>query len=360
MSTSQTKEIDFKPEDMIEVRGSLYKPNHYTLLIRLNDNCNLDCVYCTMHQNTNRNKHVTPYVTIMEYITVTYNKILSLDKFMSINYYFYGGEPTMYRDFDLLMKSIHTLHSGSKLDYLIETQTNLTKPIEFFRRLKPFNIKFICSYQNAAQRELYGNKDHIPLYIEKAKYLMENNLTHGFDIMLEDPESEHYTRTYYHPKPDEIKEVYYNLKQLFQDTKMEVKFGIQMNTIDSVPVPDIYKDIYLDHKTITEKLFITVKNGDSIELKTVAFNDIISNQNYNNFRFWYCDVGLRQFMISFINETPDVWWCMADMFAKSKSLAQNIEEYKILLDSTFNINKSPRCIHKKCSCELFIPKRKTR
>lgn len=350
-----TVEIDFNPEDMVALRGTLYKPTHYTLLIRLNDNCNLDCSYCTMHSKENMSYTFnTPYQTIMEYIKITFDKILSLDRFLSIDYYFYGGEPTMYREFEKLINTIHNLHLNTKLDYLIETQTNLTKPITFFERLLGYNIKFICSYQNCAQNELFGIK-HIELYLDKAKYLMENNMTHGFDIMLEDPNSSYYTNSVTKPKPEEIKYIYKELKNIFESTKMVVKFGIQMNTIDSVPTPDIYKNIYQDHKTISEKLFITLKDNTE---RVIAFNDIVSDPKYNNFRFWYCDVGVRQFMISFINKTPDVWWCMSDMFAKTQSLAQTPNEYKLLLDSTFQKSKSPRCIHKRCACELFIPKRR--
>ena len=351
-----TEEIDFKPEDMVSLRGTLYGPTHYTLLIRLNDNCNLDCSYCTMHSKDK--KEHTPLDTIIDYIRVVFNVVDSIpEKFDSISYYFYGGEPTMYTWFEELVEEIHNLHQNSRLKYIIETQTNLTKPIQFFKRISKYNIKFICSYQNSAQNKLYkpfGNK-HIDQYLHRAWYLMENDLTHGFDIMLEDPTSNYYINQTDKPIPTEIKNVYNQLKYIYRSiVNKGARFSIQMNTIDSVPIPDIYKDIYQDHKNHTEKLFITLKDNTE---KVIAFNDIISNHDYNNFRFWYCDVGMRQFMLSFADNKPKVWWCMADMFAKMPSLSESLYDFIILAKET--IGKKPqRCIHKRCSCELFIPKRR--
>lgn len=355
-----TEEIDYKPEDMVEVRGTLYRPKHYTLLIRLNDNCNLDCLYCTMHEQSK--KQHTPYKTIMEYIEVIFHEVSKLDHFDSINYYFYGGEPTMYSWFEELVEDIDRLHMFSKLDYGIETQTNLTKSLEFFKRMVKYNINFICSYQNAAQNQLYskhpnGQDEHINQFYKRAEFLMENDMTNGFDIMLEDPTSEHYKNSLYKPKPQEIRRVYRALKKLFYENgePKQTRFGIQMNTIDSVPVPEIYQDIYNDHKIVSEKLFITLKDGTQ---RVNAFNDIISNPDYNNFQFWQCDVGIRQFMISFVEPQPKVWWCMSDMFAKTQPLASTADEFKILVKETFQKNKPARCLHKRCVCELFIPKRR--
>lgn len=358
-----TEEIDYKPEDMVEVRGTLYRPKHYTLLIRLNDNCNLDCLYCTMHSHI-KSDH-TSFKTILDYIKTVFYEVTEIEEFDSISYYFYGGEPTMYHWFEELVEAIDILHMFSKLDYGIETQTNLTKPLEFFKRMLKYNINFICSYQNAAQNQLYskhpnGPEEHYQQFYKKAEFLMDNDMTHGFDIMLEDPTSDHYkSPVITKPNPMEIRRMYRDLKNLFYTDGVLpdniTRFGIQMNTIDSVPVPEIYQDIYNDHKIVSEKLFITLKDGTQ---RVNAFNDIISNPDYNNFRFWKCDVGIRQFMLSFVESEPKVWWCMSDMFTKTPSLATNLEEFKTLVQETFRKNKPARCLHKRCTCELFIPKRR--
>lgn len=354
--------IDYKPEDMVQVQGAMYGSKHYTLLIRLNDNCNLDCSYCTMHSEIKK-KH-TSLQTIINYIKTVFYEVTEIEEFDSISYYFYGGEPTMYHWFEELVESIDIMHMFSRLEYVIETQTNLTKPLEFFKRMLKYNINFICSYQNAAQNKLYqkhpnGPGEHYTQFYERAKYLMDNGMTHGFDIMLEDPNSDHYKNSLFKPNPMEIRRMYQALNKLFYTNGVLpntiTRFGIQMNTIDSVPVPDIYQDIYLDHKINTEKLLITLKDGSQT---ITAFNDIVSDPDYNQFRFWKCDVGIRQFMISFVEQEPKVWWCMSDMFAKTPSLATNLEEFKTLVQETFQKNKPVRCLHKRCVCELFIPKRR--
>ena len=347
------EKLDFNPKEMTKVVGTRYDLMTFNMLIRLNENCNLDCEYCSMHSKTN--KFVQPLETILEYIkeTIRLNELRT--DIETIGYYFYGGEPTVYDHFLELILEIHNLHINSKLHYVIETQTNLTKPISFFKKInKDINIKFIASYQNQAQNKLFG-KYHINRYKETSKYLLENSYLNGFDIMLEDNDSPLYTNST-KPNVNEIKEMYQYLKSIINLLPINhTKFGIQMNTIDSIPVPEKYLDIFEDHKKVTEKLYIKLATN---KVKVIAYNDFISNKEYNNFFGWKCDLISRQVLILFANPEVKVLGCMADMFSNKNSFCKDLEDYSKLLTKYYFEDKRFRCLYKSCTCELFIPKEK--
>lgn len=345
--------LNFNHKDMIKISGIRYDLNTFNLLIRLNENCNLDCKYCTMHSKNN--KFVQPLENILLYIKETILLNEKRENINTIGYYFYGGEPTIYDYFLELIDSINNLHKSSRLNYLIEVQTNLTKPISFFKKINSnIKIKFIASYQNEAQNSVFG-KNHLLKYKEVSKYLLEKGLLNGFDIMLEDIDSEYYSNEI-GPNKEEIEEIYYYLKSIIKYLpKDHDKFGIQLNTINDLPVPKKYIDIFNDHKNITEKLNIELENN---RVEIVAFNDILNDKIYNNFFGWKCDIFSRQVLLVFTKPEIKVLGCMSDMFSNKISFSKNIEEYKLLLEKYYFNNKKFRCLYKSCSCELFIPKTK--
>ena len=335
-----------------DFRKHLKSQNDFTLMVRLNTDCNLDCKYCKMHDY---NKFTQPLEIVTEYLDNFIN-IMFEKNYDFVSYYFYGGEPTIYKYFIETVNFIHEKHESINLKYRIIVQTNLTQDIEFFKKLnRDINLKFICSYQNAEQQKF---KNYQEKYKMRAKHLIDNNLLLGFDLMLEDP-NDSYIYTNRKPIANDIIELYWHLKAIF-DTYEKPTFGIQLNTINSGKVPKEYKEIYNDSRHITEKIRLYYYDENKeIKNKEILYNDLISDQEKNNFFGYICDVGLRQFLIQFSYEKVKLYFCLTHSFSSNVPIYEdtNIEKFK---ECVYDKLKPQRCLYAKCTCEVYIKKYKNK
>lgn len=343
----------FKPRYLKSVKGVPSTENDtrdfentrvMNITLRLSDNCNFNCSYCTYYDN----KKLPPEIgRVRNLIRTTIDAIANrVDK---IVWYIHGGEPTIYPNFTELISSIHFTSKEYEMDYEIEVQTNSSKrfPTRAFDKIHFTKTKFVCSFQQHQNKGIHQFLE----FVEKAqKYKM----LAGVDIILEDFENTNYK---------EIINLYYRLAQ----TKTQ-DYTIQLNTIDGKQVPEEYQDFYdeVQSKEWYTKEKVELNYHDGIEL--ISVEQLIA-EDKNKFMFFKCNVGLTSLILDTTELSTrglSIYKCFND-YHENKPARQFWNQPGLLEAGPDNIDhfigqnirdlmKPTRCLYKKCICEIQIPK----
>lgn len=326
------------PSNLYDTRD-FANPRILNLTLRLSNNCNFNCHYCSYYDNSFKPISIE---NLEKFLAKLIQMVKETNKYDKINWYIHGGEPTIYPDFIQAMLTIHDFQNYYNLDYEIEVQTNASyKKLEKLLPLKYINISFICSYQN--------HQNTPSQYKKFVSFVLEHNMMAGTDLILENFGT--------------INEVE-NIKDIFSWLNTKRKeynhfFNIQTNTVDGVSLNSInpkYKEFALNKK-FSELLEITYEDGTA---EAVDY-DTFTSEGKNKFKLFKCNVGQNNLIIdTTIRDNIKIYKCFSDiLYQKNKpdykfefkttSLDKDIQNIKKLL-------KPVICIHPKCICEIQIPK----
>lgn len=298
--------------------------------LRLSNNCNFQCEYCSYYDNSHKPNSIEFMKEIINQIIKTYMN------YTKIVYYFHGGEPTIYPHFIKLVEYIDHIHKSLNFSYKIEVQTNSTKIKDnFFKSLIGKNIYFVCSYQQ--------HQNNIKTFKTFINYCIEYDMISGVDLILEEFETTDYI---------EIINLYNWLVKLKIETNG--RYSIQTNTVDGKDTPKEYYEI-MDADEDKESLLITYNDSST---EKVNLDKFVSEQR-NNFLFFNCNIGLNSIIIdTTINNEVSVYKCFSDiLYNKNKPSIKLIDsDIKNLSEKLLKLLKPCKCLYKKCICEIQVPK----
>ena len=172
--------------NLIKKARNKHKSSFIRIAVSSNTNCNSDCIYCYTHKNK-ENYNRFKEIPILEIFNQFYKKNL-INENTKIE--FGGGEPTLHRDFDNVIKlilqnkfnEIIVFTSGIKYSQSISNALNTDKgnliisvdsgKSETYQKIKNVD-KFDIVWENM---KLYAKSQNKFLYQVKAKYIILENI----------------------------------------------------------------------------------------------------------------------------------------------------------------------------------------
>lgn len=296
--------------------------NHITIQMYLSRICNYSCSYCTHRDNSEKYKTFEEYINLMDKI---YDSVSQCD---SIDFSFFGGEPTIVPRFNEIVDHILTKYDKA----YVTITSNASQPLSWWKTLEKWKGRIHCfiSYQ-------HNSTVNLDKFVEKMHWLYDNDFLYYLAVMLENEREE------------EIKQV---INKFINDTKISKKLtyaSIDFNFNEK------YADIenlfgQLDYTVLSNQKYalkVELKNGD-----TIYFNDHMSFKtlNLHKFKYFRCNVGREHILL---DSNGDIYLCLSHILSDSppKGNIYNDEILKELVESDGTI-----CIFDECVSELWIKK----
>lgn len=216
------------------------RSNTFNIEVRPTSKCNYACYYCTSNRNNNN--------PIIKLNSDNIKRIITSAKHYtrkSVYMYIVGGEPTMYPHLTELLNAVSEVLSH---DDKIEIQTNLSKPLKWFRGVtssinKIEHISFSASYHNTQCTNLTQ-------FIDNCQYLTEIDMLDTITVMYN--------------KRDNVTQAFNLLERLFPGM-VELSFLVE---------PTLSKLTVNDNETLSESVTDEVEyiatNEDIDQLKKIS------------------------------------------------------------------------------------------
>lgn len=299
------------------VQGENFNEKEITVTLRLTNNCNFKCKYCTYHNNSIKHNYM-----VFDVLEKLKDYLKNYEK---ITFYFHGGEPTIYPKFYELIEFINKTFKDFNIT--IDIQTNASMKIEKFKPYK--NVRYICSYQ--------AHQNTKEQFLSFCDICFKNNMLNGIDIILE-PDFE-----------KQVREVYFESIKRYGFNKVESNF------IDDV-YNEKFKDIY---KKSSENILFNKSSKNILFNKSseMYLNEVIVKK-LNNFKLWTCNAGKNNIIIDTSDEFITFYKCFSyQKINKYELRIKNLDDltplfFKKLLNKTI-------CQVNNCMCEINLKKVKT-
>lgn len=222
--------------------------NHVRIKIRLTDNCNFKCSYCYFNSRFTKNKKFISLKTIKDLVT----SLNMSFKNMFFDFYIYGGEPTLHKNFFDILDELN------KLECSIIVQTNGSFDFNFLTRIINYkNVKISFSIHTQ-----FLNFKNI---FKKIEFCQNHNMLESIDFML-----------------------FKNISE--NDLKI---FKILSKIFNCVNIQCVFEDV----KDIPENL--VAKQEKNIVYNNKEYNiNQIAKMKLTNFKGCHCSSGKKHFVIS--------------------------------------------------------------
>lgn len=239
--------------------------------------CNYDCSYCYNKGKDISVKDYTPYEYILDFLQSVNRKY----PHKTIYLYISGGEPTIYKDFDKLVKGIKET-TNSKIALV----NNATQSLEWWGK----NSKYFDSI-NLSYHTEFVDKEH---YYNVCKTILENNKTSSVSalIMMNEP---YFDEAYeFAQKLLKLEDVIVNIKKIRQHTytKEHADYMVKNNMF----VSQAYKSCNSPrkkNKTFEIKYILQEKDG---VVSKIHINECILKDE-NVWTGWHCNAGIESFCV---------------------------------------------------------------
>ena len=254
--------------------------------------CNKNCTYCRSHANL----PFPPQNKVEQAI----ENIFLLNK-KNINFYFLGGEPTIYPYFFNILEKIYSYRNLNE----VLIQSNLSRSYSWFKKLinKFPKIRIAASYHN---HQVYNFDD----FLQKLLLLKEFEVLEGCDFMLE------------YENPNKVKEC---LEKM-------ISKGITPN-VRLIEYNSVIKN------KLQEVMLLT---------SYAKYTPLIDKEELDNtsWKGGLCEAGLRGIVIDY---NFNVYPCFSAKYSKdlNSNLGNILTDIKNIKKS---ISKKTRCAWDFCSC----------
>jgi len=277
-----------------------------SITLRLLERCNYDCTYCTFHDNKIPMVDVSFWKNVIDKIAEETNR----DYY---EFYIHGGEPSIYKGFNEIMKYI-----DSKFDnYNVDIQTNLSMDIDLYMDV-PKSCRYYPSYHHTGDYENFKSK---------IVRLHNKGLLEAVDFMME-------------PYKDRVDAI--NHIALYND--LSTIEGLRIRPRMILPcINKEYLDVMKAYKHHGSRKFnITQKDNTVIS----ATEDVISGIKT---RGMMCNAKRNKLVIDYDGR---ICYCMTH-YMKSKDLGN----YNINNCDLGKLTSTPTmCFWKTCNCEIGLKK----
>jgi organic radical activating enzyme len=309
-----------------KIQSDNYNKFDIKITLKPSFKCNQCCWFCSEYDN---NSHEWSYDDCNKVLNKL--KLLINETHKNIFIYFYGGEPTLNKNWEYLTYELIKIFHDKKL--FIQTQTNLSLSI---KRLQIFLTEIKKIKKDNHHIELCSSfhpfKQNFKLFIKKLSELKKNNCL-GYCFFSTDLSNEEELlnnfKTLIGLFPDKIK---LRFTELNFSSKIPNNYPIKFNKEQDHNLEYLYliqKYPFLLQYTEEEFSFI-------MDNHYYTFNEILFN-NYNSFRLMKCECYTKNLVI---DNNLKCYHCNDDF-------KNNINKFD-LDDLDNNFFKSGFCLNKKC------------
>lgn len=248
------------------------KPNSYQVLAYIADICNYKCEYC--YNKFPRTGNLLNLSKLEQFIT----DILEQKDYLALD--LIGGEPTLHPD---LLDFCEKYKDSTNIELTV--YTNLTKPLEYYKKLLSYNVQLIVSWHSAADNKIFVDK--LKQFSEKER------LQTSISIMFE------------HKYPDLSIETY---KMILDLPKFNEKYFSLLAESENYKgyeyTDDQLKEFY-NLMTLSNTQNTTILYNDGTK-ETVDDNFFFGHPENTNFKNWLCNAG-KDYV--YIHHNGDVTKC---------------------------------------------------
>lgn len=236
-------------------------------------------------------------------------------------FYFTGGEPTIYPGFKDLLDDIWEMYEG-KCGFQI--QSNTTRPLEWYEDLLDRQYKekihISSSYQNHQVKDKEG-------WFKNIEFLHKHGILDNIDFMLEE---------------EGFDEIIQAFKRLDGNG-----YTIQMNFVNyKRTLADKYAEIFKEDENLGEDYLLKYSDGT----EEIVPHTMVRTSTKNNFKMMKCDAGYRNIVVE---TNGDVSICYTHI--KSATLPR-INLYKDPEKLTKLTSRPQICLWSTCDCEIWLDK----
>jgi sulfatase maturation enzyme AslB (radical SAM superfamily) len=297
--------------------------NFLHLIYYIYGGCKFNCKYCFTINNKKRDVNLKDQYQIVD----TFFKLTR-----PFDVYFYGGEPTEYKDLTTVIEYI--LSKTSTQFRRMELQTNLSESYTYYNNL--------CEYDNLiispSIHLTFLKGDNIDSLIKKLDLIYSYDKLERIDFMLEKWNVDEHYKFY-----NILKDKPYFDRVMCTFNYMEI--NKKDNYTGNYNTLDLYKDI-VSESTYQERYKLTYDDGTNEE---VDISDLYTRNI--NFKGWNCDAGKYLMYVEYNGD----WWVCDTKNIKEPPMGNLLKQpSRFLLQNKIPFN----CSVDKCDGCYYIKKEK--
>jgi organic radical activating enzyme len=272
----------FKPnKEITKIYRDTSQPSYFMVDWMLHDRCTYDCSYCPPGNKSGTDSWLNLH-TLDKFCDSLENHVRQIDPNFKIKVLFTGGEPTVWKDFGVLVNRL------SDRGWSLLVNSNGSRTDRWWKEYAEKFSTIILSYHSE-----FVNDDE---FIKKLKICEESTKTTVNLMLNPDPEFFKKSLTASERIKKETKFIsvtHYKIQHTFglQEIKVPHYTEEQEKIIESIT--DYHPSLPNYYKILSDNYYTKLSNGSVQKLDAV---DLLNNKLVN-FKDWRCQVGLESVFI---------------------------------------------------------------